>query len=38
MMQGLLTTRWDGADLLVQRKQAVLDCIGARDIERVILV
>jgi hypothetical protein len=38
MMQGLLTTRWDGADLLVQRKQEVLDCIGARDIERVILV
>ena len=38
MMQGLLTTRWDGADLLVQRKQEVLDCVGARDIERVILV
>jgi hypothetical protein len=38
MMQGLLSTRWDGADLLVQRKQEVLDCVGAREIERVILV
>ena len=38
MMHALLTTRWEGADLLVLRNHEVADRIAAADIQRVILV
>ena len=38
MKQDMLTTRWEGADLVVQRDEAVVDRIAAAEIGRVIVV
>jgi hypothetical protein len=38
MRQELLTTRWEGADLVVRRRRELADRIAAADIQRVILV
>lgn len=38
MQHELLSTRWEGLDLVLRRNGETVDCISAADIQRVILV
>jgi hypothetical protein len=38
MKHELLSTRWEGLDLVLRRNGETVDCISAADIQRVILV